>query len=79
VHVIPLNASGFPVAGIALTYATGPVPRLDTVQLDAAHGSAFLDAEAQLANHRGILERTAKVALPAKESREFVHAIAQHT
>jgi hypothetical protein len=50
---------------------------MDTVQLDTAYGSAFLDAESQLANHRGILNRTAKVALSAQESRDFIRDIAQ--
>lgn len=77
VRTIPLDSGGFPVAGVSLTYATGPVPQLDTVQLDTAYGSAFLDAESQLANHRGILNRTAKVALSAKESRDFIRGIAQ--
>ncbi|MDJ0344628.1 Scr1 family TA system antitoxin-like transcriptional regulator [Streptomyces sp. H10-C2] len=79
VRAIPLDTNGFPVAGVSLIYATGPVPQLDTVQLDAAYGSAFLDAETQLVNHRGILERTAKVALSPKDSRDFIRNIIHHT
>jgi hypothetical protein len=56
-----MGSTGFPVAGVALTYVTGPVPQLDAVQLDVAHGSVFLDAETQLINHRGIMRRTADV------------------
>lgn len=77
VQVLPLDGGGFPVAGVSVTYASGPVPQLDTVQLDTAGGSVFLDAESQLANHRGVLSRTAKIALSPKESRDVIRTIAQ--
>ncbi|UUU30943.1 helix-turn-helix domain-containing protein [Streptomyces sp. CA-210063] len=77
VQVIPVGSGSFPVAGVSVTYACGAVPQLDTVQLDTAHGSLFLDAEAQLANHRGVLERTAQVALSPEESRNVIDNVAQ--
>ncbi|MGW2326656.1 Scr1 family TA system antitoxin-like transcriptional regulator [Streptomyces sp. NPDC001700] len=78
VRVIPFEAGGFPVSGVSMTYASGPVPQLDTVQLDAAHGPMFVDAETQLTNYRAVLARTMKVTLPQKESRDMIHGIAQH-
>jgi transcriptional regulator with XRE-family HTH domain len=77
IRVIPLDAGGFPIAGISVTYASGPVPQLDTVQFDTVLGPVFLDAESQLANHRAVLNRTTKSALHAKDSRDFIRAIEQ--
>ncbi|NJQ04598.1 helix-turn-helix domain-containing protein [Streptomyces lonarensis] len=51
-RVIPVERGAFPGAGSAILFAEGAVPQLDTVQLDAAHGSVFLHAEAQLAKYR---------------------------
>ncbi|MFI1728854.1 helix-turn-helix domain-containing protein [Streptomyces acidicola] len=77
IRVVPFDVDGF--AGIVdpVTYADGPVPRLDTVVVDNQHGSAFLDAEAQLARYREVLRTVEAVALGAVESREFIHQIAQ--
>ncbi|KAF4407330.1 helix-turn-helix domain-containing protein [Streptomyces lycii] len=77
-RVLPMDAGGFPVAGVSVTYAAGPVPQLDTVQLDTAHGAIFLDAESQLANHRGVLDAAERVSLPADATRTFISRIAQH-
>jgi transcriptional regulator with XRE-family HTH domain len=72
VRVIPLGGSGFPVAGVSVTYFCAAVQQLDTVQLDTAQGSVFVDAPGQLARHRALLDRVLKVTLPAKETRNFV-------
>ncbi|MFH8597932.1 helix-turn-helix domain-containing protein [Streptomyces rimosus] len=77
VRVIPFDAGAFPGSGQSVCYAHGPVPRLDTVQLDQSHGSVMLDAEAQLAKYRGLLERMEAVALKEPESRDFIRAIAR--
>ncbi|KAK1179941.1 Scr1 family TA system antitoxin-like transcriptional regulator [Streptomyces sp. NBS 14/10] len=77
VRVIPLVTDGFPVAGSTVTYASGPVPQLDTVQFDSALGSMFLDAESQLRKYRGVLDHTVEVALPVDESRDLVRAVAR--
>ncbi|MFF7631561.1 Scr1 family TA system antitoxin-like transcriptional regulator [Kitasatospora sp. NPDC008050] len=76
-RVLPVECGSFPGAGHALLYAEGSVPRLDTVQLDSAHGPEFMDAEAQLAKYRAHLEWMALAALPAERSRDFIHDIAQ--
>ncbi|MET8182800.1 Scr1 family TA system antitoxin-like transcriptional regulator [Streptomyces sp. NPDC005336] len=77
VRVIPFSAGGFPNAGSSTTYVTGPVPQLDTVQLDSPNGSALLDADTYLANYRRVLDRTEAMALSPDETRDFVHAIAR--
>ncbi|MCZ4121337.1 helix-turn-helix domain-containing protein [Streptomyces sp. H39-S7] len=78
VRVIPFEAGGFHIAGLTVTYASGAVPQLDTVQLDTAHKALFLEAETQLENHRAILQRTEEAALPAGDSRDFIRSIAHH-
>ncbi|WP_406372968.1 helix-turn-helix domain-containing protein [Streptomyces sp. NBC_00647] len=77
VQVIPFAVGAYPGSGQSILYAHGAVPQLDTVHLDQSHGSALLDAEAQLDKYRVLLERMTGLALGAHESREFIHAIAQ--
>ncbi|MET9448890.1 helix-turn-helix domain-containing protein [Streptomyces cinerochromogenes] len=73
VRVIPFSKEGFAGAGIEMMYVGGPLPRLDTVLRDAPHGTAFIDAESQLARFRDLLNKVAKAALQPVESRDFVH------
>lgn len=77
VLVIPFDAGAFPGSGQSILYASGPVTRLDTVHLDTEHGSEFLDAEAQLARYRIVLDRMETVALRERESRDLIHSIMQ--
>ncbi|RFU86255.1 XRE family transcriptional regulator [Streptomyces triticagri] len=77
VRVIPLDADSFPGAGHALLYAEGPVPQLDTVQLDSAHGPEFTHADAQLTKYRAHLDWMDKTALSPAASRDLVHAVAR--
>ncbi|MEU5428299.1 helix-turn-helix transcriptional regulator [Streptomyces olivoreticuli] len=77
IRVIPFAAGAFPGANSSLTFAAGPVPQLDTVALDTAHGSVFLDAEAHLENYRSILRSTLKTSLASREARDFIHNIAK--
>ncbi|MFJ9375771.1 Scr1 family TA system antitoxin-like transcriptional regulator [Streptomyces sp. NPDC101455] len=79
VRVIPFSAGGFPVPGLTMTYASGAVPQLDTVQLDTATTTEFLDAQTQLSNYRALMERITKAALPVKDSREFIRTLADST
>jgi hypothetical protein len=46
-RVLTVEAGAFPGAGHAVLYADGPVPQLDTVQLDSAHGGEFTHTDAQ--------------------------------
>lgn len=77
VRVIPIGCHGFPGAGHALLYAEGPVPQLDTVQLDCAHGPEFTYAEAQLAKYRAHLDWMDAHSLSPEKSRDRIHAVAR--
>ncbi|RZB17231.1 XRE family transcriptional regulator [Streptomyces sp. F001] len=74
VRVIPFGTDHFPTTGQSFDYVEGPVPQLDTVQLDTHHGACeFLDAEAQLSKYRAVLDRMEACALDPAESRDFIH------
>ncbi|MGV9849981.1 helix-turn-helix domain-containing protein [Streptomyces sp. NPDC003442] len=76
IQVIPFGGGGtFPGAGQSLDYVIGPVPQLDTVQLDLAWGCQFVDAEAELARYRAVVQRMETTALQPRESRDFIRGI----
>jgi transcriptional regulator with XRE-family HTH domain len=77
IHVIPFSAGTFPGSGQSIYYSKGPVPQLDTVNLDQSHGPVFLDAEAQLDKYRVLLDRMEATALSPEESRDFIHKVIQ--
>lgn len=66
-----------PGAGQTVTFAEGPVPHLDTVQVDSPHGPDFLYAEGQLAKYRAQLDWLEKAALSPEPSRDFISKIAR--
>jgi transcriptional regulator with XRE-family HTH domain len=74
--VIPFDRGAFPGAGQTVLYAEGPVPQLDTVQVDSSHGPDFLYAEGQLAKYRAQLDWLEDLALPPDQSRDFIREIA---
>ncbi|WP_424889958.1 helix-turn-helix domain-containing protein [Streptomyces sp. XH2] len=75
-RVVPVETGVFPGAGNTMAYAEGPVPQLDTVQLDVAGGPIFLSAEAQIARYRAHLDWMEQSALDVEQSRAFIHTIA---
>ena len=75
--VTPFTAGAFPGAGQTVNYAVGPVPQLDTVQVDSTHGPDFLYEEAQLAKYRAHLDWMERISLPAAASRDFILDIAR--
>ncbi|MEV8022567.1 helix-turn-helix transcriptional regulator [Streptomyces sp. NPDC086554] len=75
--VIPFDAGGYPGAGQPIYYVHGPVPQLDTVQLDQSHGIVLLDADAQLDKYRTVLDRLTALSLIEVESRALIHSIIQ--
>lgn len=75
-RVIPFSATYYPGSGQSVYYVRGPVPALDTAQLDQSHGPVFIDSEAQLAQYRLLLERLDAAALPPDQSRDLIHRIA---
>ncbi|MCM2576303.1 helix-turn-helix domain-containing protein [Streptomyces meridianus] len=76
-RVIPFEAGAFPGAGQTVNYVEGPVPQLDTVQVDSTHGPEFLYQEAQLGKYRAQLDWMERIALAPGTSRDFIHSIAQ--
>ncbi|MFJ8021072.1 helix-turn-helix domain-containing protein [Streptomyces sp. NPDC096311] len=79
VRVIPFDGTAFPTVGHGLDYAYGPVPALDTAQLDAAYGSELIDTSAQLTKYRLVLDRMEKATLEADDSRDLIDRIAHAT
>jgi transcriptional regulator with XRE-family HTH domain len=78
VRVVPFDREFFPSTGQSFDYVEGPVPQLDTVQLDTHHGGCgFLDAEAQLSKYRAVLDQMESCALDPNESRESIHHLIQ--
>ncbi|WP_329534043.1 helix-turn-helix transcriptional regulator [Streptomyces sp. NBC_01450] len=78
VRVIPFGTDYFPSTGQSFDYVEGPVPQLDTVQLDTHHGGCgFLDAEAQLGKYRSVLDHMESCALDPAKSRDFIHRLIQ--
>ncbi|MFC7261220.1 helix-turn-helix domain-containing protein [Streptomyces lutosisoli] len=80
VRIVPFGTDGFPTTGQSFDYVEGPVPQLDTVQLDSHHGACeFLDAEAQLSKYRSVLDRMESCALSPAPSRDFIRRLIQDT
>lgn len=77
VQVIPFDAGACPGSGQSIYYCAGPVPQLDTVNLDQSHGPVFLDSEAQLDKYRILLNRMEACALSPAESRDLIHKVVQ--
>ncbi|OLZ71363.1 transcriptional regulator [Streptomyces sp. IMTB 2501] len=76
VRVIPFEAEYYPSTGQSFDYVEGPVPQLDTVQLDTHHGGcSFLDGEAQLSKYRDVLDHMESCALGAAKSRDFIQSL----
>jgi transcriptional regulator with XRE-family HTH domain len=72
VRVVPFSVGGFANAGSSTLYACGPVPQLDTVQIDVPTGVSFLHAETYLANYRAVLDRMRERALEPSGSINFI-------
>jgi hypothetical protein len=77
VRVLPFGVGAFPGSGQSINYLHGPVPQLDTAQLDQFHGPVLLDAEALLEKYRNLLDIVEAIALSPQKSRDLIHAIAQ--
>lgn len=75
--VLPFAAGGFPGAGQTVNYLEGPVPQLDTVQVDSTHGPDFIYGDAQLAKYRTHLDWMERLSLSPTKSRDFIHHLAR--
>lgn len=76
-RVVPFSAGGFANAGSSTLYACGPVPQLDTVQIDVPTGVTFLHAETYLANYRAVFDRMRLRALGPESSLDFIRQTAK--
>jgi hypothetical protein len=76
--VLPFEVGAFPGSGQSINYLDGPVPQLDTAQLDQFHGPVMLDAEALLEKYRRLLDIVETSALSPEKSRDLIHSIAQN-
>ncbi|MFJ9559960.1 helix-turn-helix domain-containing protein [Streptomyces fuscichromogenes] len=77
IRVLPFDIGAFPGSGQSINYLYGPVPQLDTAQLDQFHGPVLLDAEALLDKYRNLLDVVEATALSTAKSRDLIHSIAQ--
>ncbi|MFC4508317.1 MULTISPECIES: helix-turn-helix domain-containing protein [Streptomyces] len=77
-RVLPFEVGAFPGSGQSINYLCGPVPELDTVQLDQFHGPVFLDAEAHLEKYRRLLDVVEATALSPEKSRDLIRSVAEH-
>ncbi|MFD5751247.1 helix-turn-helix domain-containing protein [Streptomyces sp. NPDC127033] len=75
VRIVPIELGSFPGAGHALLYAEAAVPRLDTVQLDSAHGPEFMHSDEQLSKYSAHLEWMNEASLSPDASRDVIHGI----
>ncbi|MCA6094871.1 helix-turn-helix transcriptional regulator [Streptomyces sp. SCA3-4] len=73
IRVIPFGRGTFPGTGQSIDYVHGAVPQLDAVQLDVAWDIQFLDAEAELARYRTVVDRMEASSLDPVETRDFIH------
>lgn len=77
VRIFPF-ASGGPIgSGDAMLLIGGPVPQLDTVQVDAVQSATFLDAGPHLNKFRAIFDIARKEALSETRSRDFLRTVMQ--
>ncbi|MFI8458501.1 helix-turn-helix domain-containing protein [Kitasatospora sp. NPDC085464] len=74
-RVVTFSTNGFMGAGQGVVYANGPVPRLDTVQLDAVGGPAFLHEQKHMENYRHMIDRMTDRALSESQSRDAITLI----
>ncbi|WP_307785654.1 helix-turn-helix transcriptional regulator [Streptomyces sp. RB110-2] len=76
IRVIPFAAQ---ITGSvhSMAYAGATIPALDTVQVDSAFDSGFLDAEAQLAKYRELIGSVDSISLSEAKSNDFIQRIAQ--
>ncbi|WP_156727518.1 helix-turn-helix domain-containing protein [Streptomyces apocyni] len=76
IRVLPFDVGAFPGSGQSINYLHGPVPPLDTAQLDQFHGPVLLDAEAHLQKYRRLLDTVEATALSPEKSRDLIRSIA---
>ncbi|MFI6113733.1 helix-turn-helix domain-containing protein [Kitasatospora sp. NPDC051164] len=74
-RVIAFSTDGFMGSGQGIVYASGPVPRLDTVQLDTTTGPVFLHEQKMMEKYRHIIDAMTERALTESQSRDAIRLI----
>ncbi|GAA2810901.1 helix-turn-helix transcriptional regulator [Kitasatospora sp. CM 4170] len=75
VRAIPFSVDTYPGSGEDLFLAQGPVPELDTVQIDLTQGPQFIHSAAELESYRAVVAESDATALNSEDSRDFIHRI----
>ncbi|KUJ69859.1 DNA-binding protein [Streptomyces albus subsp. albus] len=75
VRIIPFDAEDPIGSGHALHYTGGPVPQLDTVQIDTALGIEFLHAEPRLRRCRMLFDAVRNAALDEAASQDLIRSV----
>lgn len=75
IRVVPFEVADLPLPSEDFAHMAGPVPELDTIQVDAFYGSHLFDSPARLGRYRAALERIGSIALSENESRDFIRSI----
>lgn len=79
VRVIPFDTDNVIGTAQSMLYASGPIPELDTVQIDNAFGGGFINAVPLLSMYRDMFDGLAKPALGVDESRAFIQQVIRET
>ncbi|MFJ3788050.1 helix-turn-helix domain-containing protein [Kitasatospora sp. NPDC090091] len=75
VRAIPFSIDTYPGTGEHLFFARGPIPELDTVQIDLTRGPQFVHSAADLDSYRAVVTESEATALSPEESRDFIHHV----
>ncbi|MGW7582144.1 helix-turn-helix domain-containing protein [Kitasatospora sp. NPDC054768] len=75
IRVVLFEVDTLPVNHENFTYVEGPIPELDTVQMDSGLDSVIFDAPAHIAQFRSLLDGIDSAALSEEDSREFIQSI----
>ncbi|MGN5634225.1 helix-turn-helix domain-containing protein [Streptomyces sp. AC154] len=76
IRIIPFSAQ-ITSSVHSVMYAGAGIPALDTVQIDSSFNSGFLDAEAQLARYRRLIDSVESISLDPEESDQFIQHVTQ--
>lgn len=76
-RVIPFTVTQFIEATQPTLLARGPIPQLDTVQIDTSFGGRFWHAEADLKRYRALIEAAEGASLSPDASQHLIHHIAR--
>lgn len=76
-RVLPFTITEFIEATQPTLLAKGPIPELDTVEIDTSFGGTFLNTEIDLKRYRTLIDSAEKLSLHPDESQHLIHHIAR--